>query len=323
MFLFDLGSHWKLDYAPSYAVYSSPEFRNALAESLILSGTTTYDNWAFSFAQTYAYSDSPLIETGTQTAQEAYGTSIRAAYQMGSKLSLQLGANQNFSFADQFDNIRAWTGSSGLNYQFAPQFGMGVSLGGGYTDVSMGSSMPSETIQGTMNFRPGKKLSLVLSGGVEDLQFVHPSAPSLLTPIFSGSFRYQILPGMTVSLSGSRSENPSYFGNQVEVATSFGASIQQQLSKKISFALNAGYSTEPLTSIVPGPLPQYFFGAPPRSDLSVDRQNTTTSYGANLSYAIVKRGSISVFYSINQNNSSQANYSYSSSQIGFSLSYRY
>jgi len=321
--LFDLGSYWKLDYTPSYAVYSDPAFRNTLAESVLLSGRTTYEDWTLNIAQTYAKTDDPLIETGAQTEQEAYGTTLGAAYQMSSKLTLQLGASQVFSFADQFDSVRAWTGSSGLNCQIIPQFGMGLSLSGGYNDMSVGSSMPFESYQGTMNFRPGKKLSLTLSGGVEDTQFVHPSAPSLLTPIFSGSLRYQLFPATSISLSGSRSANPSYFGNQLEVATSVGGSIQQQLSKKLSLAFNAGYSTEPLTSIVPGPLPQYFLGTPPRTTLTEDLNNNSTSFGASLSYAVIKRGTISVFYSVNDNSSSQANYSYSSHQVGLSLSYRY
>jgi hypothetical protein len=107
------------------------------------------------------------------------------------------------------------------------------------------------------------------------------------------------------------------------VSTSVGASIRQQLSKKITVSLNAGYSTEPLTSIEPATLPQYFFGTPPRTPLTVDETDSSTTFGVTLAYAIVERGNISVFYSINQNSSSQANYSYSSSQIGFSLSYQY
>jgi hypothetical protein len=321
--LFDLGTHWKLDYTPSYAVYSSPLFRNTLAESVLLSGDTTYEDWAFNFSQSYASFDTPLIETGLQTDQDAYVTTLGAAYQMNSKLSLQLGANQSFRFTDQFDDIRQWSGSSGLNYQFIPQFGMGLTLSGGYNDISVGSSMPFESVQGTLNFRPGKKLTLVLSGGGEDLQFVHPSAPSLITPVFSGSLQYQLFPDTLISVSGSRVVNPSYFGNQVEVATAVGGSIRQQLSKKFTLTVNAGYSTIPLTSIEPGPLPQFFLGTPPRTSLVVDEEDNSTSFGVSLSYAVVERGLISVFYTVNDNAAGQANYSYSSSQIGFSLSYRY
>lgn len=321
--LFDLGSRWRLDYTPSYTIYSSTNFRNTLAESVSLSGSTAYEDWTLSLSQTYSSSDQPLIETGTQTAQEAYGTMIGAAYQMNSKLSLHLGVDQNLRYTSAFDNVEAWTGSSGLNYQIIPQFGMGLSLSGGYNDLSAGSSMPFESIQGTMNFHPGKKLTLTLSGGAQDMQFVHPSAPSLLTPVFSGSLQYQLFRDTLISLSGSRSANPSFYANQVEVATTVGGSIRQQLSKKISLALNAGYSTEPLTSIVPGPLPQYFLGTPPRTTLTEDMNSSSTSLGVSLSYAVLERVNMSVYYTINNNSSGQSSFAYSSRQAGLSLSYRY
>jgi hypothetical protein len=321
--LFDLGTHWRLDYTPSYAIYSDPAFRNTLTEVVSLSGHTSYEDWAFSFAQTYITADEPLVETGTQTSEETYGTIIGAAYQMGSKLSLQLAANQNFLFAESFDNVRSWSGSAGLNYQFMPKFGMGISLAGGYNDVSAGSSSPFESLQGTMNFHPGPKLTMSFSGGIEDMQFVHPSAPALVSPIYSGSLQYRPFNGTAVSLTASRSVTPAYYGNQIEEATSVGAAVSQQLTKKLTLSVNAGYSSEPLTEIVAAPLPQFFLGAPPRTALSEDQENNTTSLTISLSYLPIKNGAITVSYSKSDNSSGQANFSYSSSQIGLTLSYQY
>ncbi len=321
--LFDIGSHWTLDYFPSYTIYYDSVFQNNFSDGLVLSGSTTYEDWAFYLSQTYATADTPLIETGVQTSQTEYGTSIGAARQLISKLSLNLGVSQDIRIADQFNTVESWTGSSGLNYQFLPQFGMGVSLSGGYDDVNIGSSLPFEEIQGTMNFRPGKRLSLTLSGGAEDMQFVHPSAPSLITPIFSAALRYQLFPDTSISLAGSRSVSPSYFANQVEVVTSVGGSISQKLSQKLSLSIGAGYSTEPLTSIEAGPLPQYFLGNAPTTTLVVDRQDSSSSFSVGLSYAIIPRGSFSVFYSYGENSSSQSNFKYSSSQYGLSLSYSF
>jgi hypothetical protein len=290
---------------------------------VLLTGFAASGDWSFNLAQSYALTDDPLIETGTQTDQEVYSTTLNAAYRMGSKLSLQFGASQIFRFTSDFDNVETWSGSSGFNYQFIPQLGMGISLAGGYNALSEGSSMPFESVQGTMNFRPGEKLSLTLSGGVEEMQFVDPSAPPLLTPIFSGNLQYQLFPSTVINLIGSRSSNPSYFGNQVEVATRVAASISQQFSKKWSAALNAGYSTEPLTSIVPAPLPRYFLGVPPTTSLVEDEEQNSTSYGIRLTYAVVERATISLFYTINDNSTGQANYSYSSHQVGLSLTYRF
>jgi opacity protein-like surface antigen len=146
----------------------------------------------------------------------------------------------------------------------------------------------------------------------------------LLTPVFSAGLNYQLFRNTLLSAGASRSVTPSYFGNQVEVATTVGASIAQRLSPKLSLSLNAGYSTEPLIGIVPGqPLPQYFLGTPPRTALVEDEEQNSTSVGVGLSYAVLQRVAIAAFYSVSQNSSSQSNYKYSSSQIGFSVSYSY
>jgi hypothetical protein len=320
---FDLGSHWVVIYSPSYTVYSNPDFRNTLSESALLSGNITYGDWAFRLSQSYAYSDSPLIETGTQTTQEAYSTALGATYQMSGELSLQLLANQDFRFAPQFDNIEQWTGSIWLNAQVLPQVGTGLGFTGGYDDLSVGSSMPFETVQGRITFNPGTKLSLALSGGVEDTQFVHPSAPSLLNPTFSASLFYQPLPKTTASLSASRTVTPAFYGNTIEVVTSISASLRQELSKKIFFSLSAGYMTEPLTSVEPAPLPEFFFGPPPARALTVVENNSYTTVGVSLYYAVISHGSLSIFYSASDNSSGQANFKYSSTQVGLSASYRY
>jgi hypothetical protein len=322
--LFDLGSHWRLDYSPTYTIYANPAYRDTLAHSAVLTGGTTYEDWAFSFSQTYLKSDEPLVETGMQTREEAFGTTLSAVYQMSSKLSLNMGAQQLLRETSQFNNVDSWTGNAGLNYQFIPQLGMGLELGGGYNAVSPGPSMPFETVEGTLNFRPGPKLMLTLSGGAEDLQFVDPSAPSIVEPIFSAALGYEPFFGTALSLTASRSVSPSFFGNNYEVATRLGGSIRQRLSHKWSLILNGGYTTEPVTTIVPGPLPQYFFGVPPpRSFLTETEAENATSFSARLSYAFVRQGAFTIFYTTTRNSSGQSNFAFSSTQYGFSIGYRY
>ena len=97
---------------------------------------------------------------------------MSASYQMGSKMSLQLGLNQNFRDAEGLTDLKEWTTQDWLNYQAGNMFGMGTGLILGYDDMNPGSSMPFEQVQGRINFHPGPKLTLTLSGGVEDRQFI-------------------------------------------------------------------------------------------------------------------------------------------------------
>jgi hypothetical protein len=324
-FLLDFGQHWSIDYSPSFGFYSNPLFKNTTDESVLLRGNWTYEDWGFGLSQGYVSSTQPLIETGTQTAQEAYATALNASYQMGSKLSLQLGLNQNIRDASGAGvaNLREWTTQDWLNYQEGTMFGMGIGLILGYDDLSIGSDMPYEQIQGRINYHPGPKLTLTLSGGAEDRQFTGPSAPSLISPIFSVALQYQICQPTTLSVAASRAVTPSFYANQIETVTSVGGSIRQQLSKKFSLEADVGYTSEPQTSIVPGPLAIYYIGQPTQSTLEVVNHDTVTSYRISLSYAVVDRATLSVFYSLSDNSSSQVNYAYTSKQFGLSFSWRY
>lgn len=322
-FLFDIGQHWSIDYTPSLSFYSNPAFKNTVDESATLAGNWAAGNWTFGLSQQYVSSTDPLIETGAQTKEESYATALNATYEMGSKLSLQLAVNQNFRDAGALSDLHEWTTSDWLNYQANDMFGAAIGVILGYDELDPGSDMPFEQLQGRIHFHPGPKLTLTLSGGVEDRQFIDPSAPPLISPIFSGTLAYQLFQPTTLSVNASRTVTPSLFNNEVEVITSVNGSVAQQLTPKFSLNVGGGYTTEPLTSIVPGPLPQYFIGTPPQTTLAEIRTDTITSFKISLLYQIVPRCTLSVYYTYLDNSSGQGNFSYTSKQIGFSADYRY
>ena len=116
---------------------------------------------------------------------------------------------------------------------------------------------------------------------------------------------------------------PSFFGNQVLVSTTVGGSIQQVLSKKWALSLNAGYTSEPETQIIPGVAPQFFLGVRPTTFLAESEKLNSSSLGVTLNYAVLTRLSLAAFWSISDTTSSLAAYKYTSRQVGFSLTYSY
>ena len=73
-FLFIIGSHWTLDYSPSWTFYSSSQFQDTLSHTATLSWGMSYEDWVLGFSQGYSRSDAPSVETGGQTEQESYTT---------------------------------------------------------------------------------------------------------------------------------------------------------------------------------------------------------------------------------------------------------
>ena len=200
-----LGQHWSLDYTPSLAFYSNPIFRDTTDQKVLLNGGTVYRDWTISLTQSYIDTTQPLVETGTQLEQEAYATAFNAAWQMGSKTTLQLGLNQNFRFTETLNNIHEWTTPDWYNYQFQPQFSAALGATLGYDELSHGSSdMPFEQALGRLIFQPGTRLRLMVIGGGEDRQFLRPAAPSQVTPIFQALAMYQIRDGTLLTVTGNR-----------------------------------------------------------------------------------------------------------------------
>jgi hypothetical protein len=290
---FKLGSHWSLDYTPSLAFYSNPIFRDTTDQKVVLNGGTIYRDWTMYLSQSYIDTTQPLVETGTQVEQQAYATAFNAAWQMGSKTTLQLGLNQNFRFTEALNNIHEWTTADWYSYQFEPQLSAALGATFGYDKMSLGSDMPFEQALGRVIFQPGTKLRLMVIGGVEDRQFVKPSAPSEVTPIFQALGMYQIGEGTLLTISAQRTVVPSLLANQVNDITVTSVTLRQKIIGSAYGEVSGGYTDESYTDIVP------------------EIRSDSRAYGRiSLTTVIHTRLTASIFYMYSDNSSSQSNFKY-------------
>ena len=313
--LLNLGTHWTLDYTPTLRFYSNQRFRDTLDHEVGFHGGAQYGDWTLGLSQRYDSSSQPLVETGSQTDQENYSTALNAGYHINTKLSLELAVNQDLRFigqhntGSQLTDSKTWSTMDWLNYQIIPEVGIAIGAGGGYTMMSAGSDMTYEQVQGRLTWVPGKKLTVTINGGFDERQFVDSSLPALLNPIFGLAISYHLFDPTTFSLSASRAINPSYFFNQVTETTEVSLGLSQRLFKKLTLNLNGGYRQTTFKATV--------FGF----DLS--RQDDYTFFTARLSAPFLKRGTASIFYSTNENSSGATQFTYSSTQVGAELGYRF
>jgi hypothetical protein len=322
---FRLGSVWFVDYTPSLTFYSNPVFHDTTDQKVLLSGTTTNGAWMLNLSQSYLDTTQPLVETGTQLEQEVFATAFNANWQMGSKSSLQLGLNQNFRFAQGLVNLHEWSTADWFNYQFQPQLGAALGVTGGYDELSLGSDNPFEQALGRVIFQPGAKLRLIVIGGVEDRQFIHPFGPSLVNPVFQAMGTYQIREGTLLTVLGNRVVTPALEENQLNVITTVSANLHQDIIGSMFLEVIGGYTDQSYTSIIPGLVQTNVFdNLPlPRTPLAVIRSDTRTFGQLRLSTVFHTRVKASIFYMFTDNDSSQAHFKYSGNQVGLELDYRY
>jgi len=328
--LFDLGKNWTLDYTPAVSIYSSSQFQNTVDQSVSLHGAASYGDWSFNLQQSYGKTTEPLVETGEQTEEDTYLTSLMASWAMNSKLNLQIGLSQNFLDAGNFQSLKEWTTPEWLDYRITTGFSMGLGVTLGYVSLSLSPHETFEEGQGRIQWNPGPKLSIQTSGGVEDRQ-LGGGAPDLITPVFGASINYQAFEHTRLGLNLSRSVSPSLFQSQVQTSTSLSATLHQDITKKLALSIDGSYFYSPYqnTALVPitGPFlngsANQAVGPVPTALLQTDRTDTQWSVDIHLSWALTDHGTIDVFYSRSENTSGLTLFSYSSVQVGFSLGYRF
>jgi len=312
-FLFGIGSHWLLDYRPTWRLYSNRQFRDSLDQSVRLTGGTTYEDWLLGLSQSYDSSSMPLVETGTQTEQETYATAINASYRMNSQMSLDLALNQKFTSAQQFQSSREWSTLDWLNYQFWPRLDAALGVGVGYVDVDTGPDMTYEQFQGRISWRATDKLSFQVHGGLEDRQFLISGTDDAINPVAGGAIQYQPFETTKLSLSADHAVGVSLLSasgsqNQVTESTDIRGSLNQRLLKQLHLDLGGGFHKVAYVSS----------GAH-----SASREDEFFSFYVRLSCLFLKRGTAAVFYQVTDNSSTQPGFTFSSSQVGFEVGYRY
>jgi len=314
-FLFIVGTHWTLDYTPSWTFYSSSQFHNSVNHAVTLSWGTTYEDWVLGFSQSYNRSDTPLIETGAQTEQESYATAINASYQFSTKMSLDIGVNQNFSFANNagsstnLQNSRQWSTMEWLNYGFWPRLNAGIGVGGGYVNEENSPNQAFGQASGRVNWRATDKISFQVSAGFEDSRALVSGASDIISPTLSASIQYQPVATTQFSLNASRAFSVSYFNNQDTETTSLTVGLNQRLLRKFNLALSGGYATSDYIASTSG--------------TSTGRTDDIYSFSASLSHSLTKRGTASVTYSYSDDQSSVPGFAFTSNQIGVQVGYQF
>ena len=319
-FLFLVGSHWTLDYTPSWTFYSSSQLQDSLSHSASLIWGTSYEDWNLGFSQGYSRSDTPLTQTAAQTDQQSYSTALNASYQFNTKMSLSMAVSQSIGLVSSSGNLTnslgtlansySWSTTETLNYQFWPRLTAGIGVGVGFSTQAGSPDSLNEQYSANVSWRATDKISFQVSGGVQDQQYLGGGAAGdLITPTFGGTIQYQPLKHTQLALGVTRSISPSYFQSQDTISTGYTVTLNQQLPENFSLALTGGYATTDYTATSSG--------------VSVERSDDTYSFSASLSHSLTKRGTVSASYSYSENNSNISGPAYSSEQIGVQVSYQF
>ncbi|HXB58582.1 MAG TPA: outer membrane beta-barrel protein [Candidatus Acidoferrales bacterium] len=322
--LFDIGTHWTLDYTPTLNFYSSSQFHNTVDHSVQLQWGSAFRDWFVSASQGYVNTSDPEAQTAGQTDQQTYSTALNAVYHFNDKLSADLGLAQSINDFGQtstnlslgLSNSRNWSTMDWLYDQLWSRFNAGVGVGFGYNQQQGSPDSIDQEYQASLNWRITDKVSFSINGGLEDQEFLSGGASDILTPIFGGSLQYQPFEQTRFSVSANRTVTSSYYQNEVVENTSITADFNQRLFGGIYLDLNGSYMNSSYVTSNTG--------------LSTARNDDSYTFSASLTFPFPKRGTFSILYLYSDNSSTQngfapgqSAFSFSSSQIGFQIGYTY
>jgi hypothetical protein len=324
--LFDIGTHWTLDYTPTLNFYSSSGFQNTVDHSALLQWGSAFRDWFVSASQGYTKTADPETETAGQTGQQTYSTALNATYQFNDKLSAVMGLNQNLNYVANgqsstnlllgLADSRTWSTMDWLYDQFWSRFNAGIGAGVGYNQQDGSPGSIYQQYQVSVNWRITDKVSFSANGGLEDQEYLSGGASDILTPIFGGTIQYQPFDQTRISVTANRTVTSSYYQSEDVENTSVTGDFNQRLFGGLFLDLSGGYMTSSYVATVVG--------------LSTGRNDDSYSFNARLTCPFPKRGTFAVFYQYSNNSSTQTGFavgasafSYSTSQFGFDISYTY
>ena len=303
----DIGDHWILDYTPVWSLYSNNQFHNAFGQTAELTGGTVYGSWILGLVQTYSDTSQPQAETGTQTREQIFDTTVNGTYTMNSKMSLDLSLIQSFNAAESLQNYREWETIDWLNYHFGDRFNIGVGVGIGYDNPDASPNMLFEQYLGRIRWRATDKISFQVHGGVEDRQFLSGGYSALLTPVYGAEIQYQPFEQTQLSFNAERTVDVSIFDNQITENVGVDANLHQRLFGRLFLDIGGGYQNI-----------QYV-----TSSSSSVRTDNYSFLNTRLSTAFLTRGKVSIFYQLSSDASTTPGFSYTSQQVGFEISFAY
>lgn len=306
--LVEAGDNWSFDYTTQWMQYSHASFRDTRDHNARFDGSLSRSNWGVRVSQSYASTDSPMIETARQTAQETANTTFNALLRTR-QFILRLQADQNFSFVEAMPDVYSWSALPSIDYQAAPGLQVGAGLGAGYLLVYRSSDMSYLRPVAQLGWQPTGKTGFDVQIGMEEWTYVATRVKRPRSLYYQASANYRPFEPTNLKLRAKRGAAGSHFQDQTMQNKGWEAAIQQRLLKH--FSLSARFGSEDVEYVG-----QAESIAPARAD-------RIRSFDASFGTTFRGRGSVAISYSRSKNTSTLEGYGFSSEQIGFQIGYKY
>lgn len=310
-FSVQVGTRWKLGYTGTTSYYSHQAFDDTFNHRMSLSGGTTYEDWTLRFLQTYETRSSSLVETGQQTREGEYATTANVTYLIFNDAIAEFSFSPSTRSPDGFSVIRSWPVDCWMHYRMSPWLTVGAGLRSGYDDIRPGSNMFYDRPQLRLQWHPTDTFVVQLSGGQEHRRIYSRHVGELRRAVFETSLQFRPAPTTTISILRNRGLNVSTFLGQLTEGTERQLQVRQRLLER--FELSASTSRFRIR----------YLGHSPATEPVTLRRDWLRSFSLQLTTSFRTHTTLSLRYQESRNLSNTSEFSFTSSQYGFEIGFRY
>jgi hypothetical protein len=305
------GSVWSFSYDSSLDYYSTARFHDTFDQRGELAAAWVTDDWSLRADQLASITNLPTLETGRQTRETEYVTTLSGARQVGSDLTFKTAETQSIESAGVlFPHSQVWATDDSLLYSVTGTVSVGPGVTVSYMKLLGVIQMLQTAPTMRLNWQINEISSLTAFAGFSNQTFLTGHFHDTNEPSVGASLNFISQFGTTIS--GTASDVAGF-----SVLTAQRTQIQQVQTQIHQVVLTHGFLD------ISGTVGRDSYDV--ATDLrAVNR--TDNVYGFNLSAGIdglFKHGRIAAMYSYNHNSSTIGDFSQTPRMIGFNVEYRY
>lgn len=307
------GNFLDVFYSPAFDLYANQSNQDSFNQLVGVLYQHRFSKLDLGLEQDYSKQSSTSAAAGTLVTSDIYTTTGTADYAYSDRLSLTGNVTQTVTGyeATGFSSSNEWVGNTYFLYKLDSKLSVGLGPAVGFLDIGAAPNQTFEQILGHVDYRYSRKLSFSLSAGAEDRQYQGSATGDKISPVFTLAGTYHPFIDTTLTLSGSRSYQPSYnTPGQDYLDTNVSLTASQLFLQKFTYNLGLGYENDGYEAA------GIVLTGPTRSD---DYFYATTSVGWNPNKWMMT----SIFYKYQKDDSNLAAATFDDNQVGLSLSLSY
>jgi hypothetical protein len=299
-----------VDYTPGFNIFTENPRLDYIDQVQGFSAGYAFSRLALGLDEDFSRMDVKSSDIGDLVTLSRFDTKLRSRYELSDRSTLEINARYDWlGYANSaYQGYQEVRNEDWFNRLVGTRLeaGIGAAFGLVYPEGSPNQTYEQVLVRGL--YRLTGKLELRASVGIEVRQY-DSGQSATVDPVLSLSAAYRPRDSTTLTLEAHRRQEPSYDGGYNYQVTGFNAGVRQQFSGELSASLTGGYDYTDYLLTTSGP--------------SNNRVDNYFWVRTSLDYEFNRHLTTTLFYTIQRDDSSTDNFSYTDNIVGVQVLWRY